>query len=200
MPTPQGFVHVVHQLLLIGDPEPMVVTYGAGLQEAELFEPIDIAGALHGIFDTRMSAIVSSRYTLHQTQVYVGTGDPMGDLTAIFVEDQPMAGSIDCAPQNCAFLVHKLTNRAGRRGKGRFYLPGIPESVVDNAGGVASAFQGTMNTALAAFLADIAALPDLTGMVLIHNEGVTAVPAAPTPVTQLVVDRMIATQRRRLRR
>ncbi len=81
------------------------------------------------------------------------------------------------------------------------YLPGVPESIVGNAGVLTPAYVTQMNTALSGWLSAIQALGDVQNMVILHSfASVPPVPLPPTIVSQLVCDTRIATQRLRLRR
>lgn len=126
-------------------------------------------------------------------------------------------------PSNCAILARKFTGRAGRRGRGRMFIPGINEGAIDEVGLLTPAGITAWDGALANFLADLGAAatagPPATAPVIMtvqHNNttsstrnsggGVTTVTttqgaAGPLPdvVTQLRVDGRIGTQRRRLR-
>lgn len=97
------------------------------------------------------------------------------------------------SPPNVAYLVRKNTNIGGRQGRGRMYLPGVNESAVDAAGGIAGTLiadlSGRLGTAFAGFIADN--LPP----VLLHEDAL-----APTPLINLDISGQVATMRRRLRR
>jgi hypothetical protein len=92
-----------------------------------------------------------------------------------------------------ATLLSKITDLGGRTGRGRFFWPGLSESVVDAGGALTGAFR----IAAQAIADDI--ISELTAagvpMVLLHSGEVT-----PTPVTTLTVSTRAATQRRRQRR
>jgi hypothetical protein len=80
------------------------------------------------------------------------------------------------------------------------YFPGLGEADITPVGGLSAGTQALMNTRLAAWLNQIAAV--VTGvqqMVILHSLGITATPD-PTPVTSMTVDPIVATQRRRLRK
>jgi len=100
-------------------------------------------------------------------------------------------------PQNTAFLLRKRSALGGRRGRGRMYWPPafLGEDSISSVGlmGEAqrSAIEGRMIVATAA--------PAGTGRVILHAPEVGA-PTAPTPITALSLDALVATQRRRLRR
>lgn len=116
------------------------------------------------------------------------------------------------AAPNTSFLIRKSTTLGGRRGRGRMYLPGVPETNVDDAGLLAGAAVSAINTDLGAFLINMTTegLPLMlehfpkTEWVLNENQQPRRVPVAgtvpnPTQVVGLTVDPTVATQRRRLR-
>jgi hypothetical protein len=105
-------------------------------------------------------------------------------------------------PQNTAYLIRKRTDAAGRRGRGRIYLPGVREDQVDAVGVVTTAKVGSFNTSFAAWRT---ALVTAVGArhyppVILHRSEGAGIEPAPTPVVTLVCDARVATQRRRLRR
>jgi hypothetical protein len=116
-------------------------------------------------------------------------------------------------PPQIAVLVQKNTNLGGRRGKGRFFWPGIPETDVDTGGvmrsGVAASWQEMFDTFLDDLSSNDVAMHVLhdpsTHWVLVDGQprrvpNVGSVPPAPTPVTSLTVKSVVATQRRRANR
>jgi hypothetical protein len=125
-----------------------------------------------------------------------------GEVPTIFESSRnsPGAGSADYLPQNCALLVKKQTNRGGRRGRGRFYVPMIlPEASVDPVGNISGPQIEQKQTAADGFLEQLSTGPLNTPMVLLHNTEGVSTAGAPDPVTKLTVDGVISTQRRRLR-
>lgn len=101
-----------------------------------------------------------------------------------------------------SYLVRKLSQRGGRRGRGRMYFPGVAEATVGEDGLVTSVRRDALQVAFNTFLADLAAIT--LPMYLLHDPSGPDVanptgPGAPDEVTSLVVDNLVATQRRRLR-
>lgn len=93
---------------------------------------------------------------------------------------------------NTAYLVEKQTALGGRQGRGRMFIPGVSDSIVDPGGLLTPANIVLFDAELESFLdsLDLASLP----MVLLHNNALT-----PTPVSGMQVDPKAATQRRRMR-
>lgn len=96
---------------------------------------------------------------------------------------------------NTAVMVRKITTHGGRQGRGRFYVPGYPESVPDGPGNLGSGPVASYTADFRGFLADL----DAAGnpMVLLHGENVEA---SPYEVVDLIVSPILGTQRRRMRR
>jgi hypothetical protein len=97
---------------------------------------------------------------------------------------------------NGALLVRKVTSMGGRKGRGRLFLPGVPENHVDGDGSVASGYLTSATEDLNDFLGKMAT--DDARLVLLHND--PDVDPATTVVDSFAPSALMATQRRRLRR
>lgn len=198
---PPGFAQAVWSMTLTGDSEPIICTGGLDVSAAGG----DFEAAADGAFaawGANIMPSVSDEYTLDHVTLYVGQdgGPPL-------VYDSTLTGSAGGLtnaplPQNCAHLVRKRTDAAGRRGRGRFYIPGVPEGEVTPTGVLSTTYVDGMTASAQAFLDELAtpvgAYPSLELVILHRSEGIGTEPA-PTPVTQLICESVIATQRRRLR-
>lgn len=100
------------------------------------------------------------------------------------------AASGDTMTPNVAYLYQKQSIVLGRSGRGRFFLPGVSESHVDGGGNVDPTFLTAQRNHATSALAGLA---DAGGMFILSKDG-------PVPVTKLVPEAMVATQRRRLRK
>lgn len=148
--------------------------------------------------------------------------DGGGDDIWVSSQTPEIAGGVaqSILPQNSAFLARKITARAGRRGRGRWFVPGVPENSVDDGGTLTAGAVTAMNTALANFLAGITAPDPADGLAVTplvlhgnasHSErstggGITTITitqgaAGPLPdvITAMTIDPRIGSQRRRLR-
>lgn len=105
----------------------------------------------------------------------------------------PGTQAAETVTPNTAALFKKVTDFGGRQGRGRFYLPGYPETGVSGAGVIAGAGVTANQTAATALLTQLS----LEGipMVLLHGAALNT----PDPVTSLVAQAQVATQRRRNR-
>lgn len=220
MPTavPEGYGRVIHSFSLSGDAQPFAVTYGLIEVDPPIDTPNDIAAAVHDAFGDLIVPELTNVITLTQTEVYLQrTGPNYGPgeaapLVGTAVLNRVGGEAGQSAVQNTAYLVHKRTSFGGRRGRGRWYLPGVAEGDVSPAGAVGSGRVTSMNAALAAWLLRW----DLTGSdldgyfpVILHSYDPDADPPAisdptllPPPhiITSMNLDGLAATQRRRLRK
>ncbi len=197
---PDGFGHVTHQLRLAGDPEPMAVTYGVALDAGGVTNIATLLDELHEAFHAAVTGSLPASWTLYQTELK-WNDDVLADLkVSIHVEPKAMTASGAALPQNVAALVHKLSTSAGRRNRGRFFLPGLREGEVSDTGMVSGNSITGINNDLAAWLNKLNTLmSQIDGMVILHSTGISGAPP-PTVVAQLLVDPVVATQRRRLRK
>lgn len=97
-------------------------------------------------------------------------------------------------PPQVAYLIRKQSASGGRTGRGRFYQPGPPVGATAEGGTVDSTIRGQLEEAFNDwnFNLDSNSIP----MVILHAEPSLL---APVLVTNLDVDVLLATQRRRLR-
>jgi hypothetical protein len=181
---------------IAGDAEPMQTAVGVDASAAGG----DYDALLSDLVDawlTAWSGEYSDQTTIGPYRLEVGQdgGDPIIVENAATV---PGDNSDEPLPPNCALLVRKATASGGRRNRGRMYIPGLalrpstsPAGVLD--GGAFSA----LDSDAAAFRIAVEASPLVgpDGLLLFHSES----PATATPITQLLVQQKIATQRRRLR-
>lgn len=196
---PVGFAHVGIQFSNSGDPDPWYVTMGLDVSDA--------GGDMEGVANTLAtgwegSLIGGMSTTTRLSGVQIRLGQDGGvPLTTFWPFNIAGGSSAAKLPQNCALLVQKVTQRPGRPGKGRIFIPNIlSEGDVDTVGtitgSVRTELQGYFNDFLE-FLADPNPLPPVQP-VLLHNAG-TPGGTTPSPITSWTVNGVIATQRRRLR-
>lgn len=203
--VPQQHAQVIHSFLTPGDPDPYAITYGVKITNPPVvaLTENDLAEQLDNIFQTNLQAQISAPIGVAQTEIFWqqgAVGEPPAVGTYAGGWGGGNAGATSILPQNSAFLLHKRTNRAGRTGRGRLYLPGVPEGSVDNVGNVSPGTVTGLNTALASWVADILNASDFEYMCLFHDSLGSAALVVPTPIASITCDPVIGTQRRRLRR
>lgn len=198
---PPGYLQARYILRLAGDPEDMITTLGhrtrpdttPNEQAENLF---DIASAASCPFQ---AANMYPNWSFIGVDVYIGQD---GGPEVIGSHRETITGSraaADQLPNNCALLVQKRTELAGRRNRGRFFIPPafLGEAGVNNNGVIATPTLAGYQTNFNAWMAALLTIEgDAYEPVILHSES----PSTPTPVTSFVVQPVIATRRRRLRR
>lgn len=208
MAIPEGYAEVTH--LFTGPAVPLgaAVVYGVILTVEET--PMETALQAHGCYEGSLLVRQTDNTTLAATRVKYGPDEtgPSAEYTA-----SPANGgqTTESGTPQQAYLFTKTTALGGRRGKGRMYVPGVSEPVVDMSGIVTPVFTAGNAAAGAAFLSDLdgAGIPmcllhgPATEWVLVDGQPRRVPVAGPVPeptlVTGLAASNLIATQRRRLR-
>lgn len=198
---PSGFAQASIEIRNSGDPEPWYVTHGISL-EAVGADHQQAGQTVINAFFTAWGPFL--RTTSRVTGVYLTIGQGGENFTIFVAPTTAKVGTstVEKLPQNCAYLVQKVTGRPGRSGKGRVFLPGVaPEGAVDDVGVLAPASLTSAQNACNLWFNNLAtgAADEITPMVLLHNEGIVG-STVPSLVTSLQISPVIATQRRRLRR
>lgn len=209
MIIPSGFGQVNLLFSGAGVPNGAQVTFGIALGGA--WETPAEAGLAIGVlwanagFDDHMATTV----VLDQILVKYGPND-IGPSALVDV-NVPGVAAGDTLP-NTAFLITKTTGLGGRRGRGRWFVPGPVESEVANGGTVSAAVANAMTASFGAFALDLGIAEH--EMVLLHAPSYTwaivdgqpkripddpGTAPAPTVVTGGTCSTRLATQRRRLR-
>lgn len=198
---PPGFAECAIEFKHNSDPQPWYVTFGVDTSSFEDGFPI-MANAIGARWMTTIGIFLS--HDVRNTGVRLTIGQDGPDNLTIFVpREDPGPAVQDMLPQNCALLVQKQTATPGRKGKGRFYIPGVlQENKVNAVGGLDGTFLSDMQAQLTAFL-DVMNTGDgdfggPIPLVLLHNNYGAATPL-PSSILALVGQSTIATQRRRLR-
>jgi hypothetical protein len=189
--VPQGFGLLAYRWGLASDPEVMVCTVGVDLGGA--------GGSAQDIADTKADAMETAIPDQDMAGGYTFLGCTLrvaavGGGSVLVEAPRSVVGTAAASsvPNNCAYLVHKNTARAGRRGRGRMFLPPWVIAEVDvNQNGILT------GAALTNLQSRVDVGFPLAGLVLLHDEAPAIID--PDPILSLVVDRQIATQRRRMR-
>lgn len=200
---PVGFAHAVYEFRLTDDPEPIVTTMGHDLTGVSGGDYTEVANRLFNAFFDSFETTINNAYALTGVSLYVGQD---GGPPAVFESTEaeaPFTLTGNALPQNCAVLMRKRTSLAGRRGRGRCYIPGILEASVDSKGLIAPASVDAWQASADQWMdwldgtepGSVAYPP----VVLHRSEGIGEEPP-PTPVLLFQIDEILATQRQRLRR
>lgn len=190
---PPGFAEAWMQFNVTGDPENMYTALGLDLAvgvTATQAAADAILAAMQGAIDNA----VGNDYTIGPGHVIFGQdgGDIRIDGSTAPVAGLGVGPSL---PNNCAWLLRKLTASGGRRGRGRMYIPGCIESGVGASGGVGGAAFTVLQAVGTNLISALEALAEVEDVVLLHDTA----PFDPTDITAIEPSTKIATQRRRLR-
>ena len=201
---PPGFAQVKLRFRLTGDPEEMISTVGVDPTGSAPTDPTAIAAMAASAFVIGFTpGRVPIAYEFVGASVQMGSDGGDGAVGESIVASQgTMNGSPP--PQNVAVLVKKNTALGGRRNRGRFFLPPlVGEGGIGNYGEFESDSFASVQAGLNAFYEQLTdpAGDGTQGLqpVLFHGPGLN-MDATPTPIVSFVLDRRVATQRRRLRR
>jgi hypothetical protein len=193
MLIPEGFAQINAINTGAGVPTGAQWTLGIGLEDS-LFTPETLAKEFENwLLNSGLYQSVANDVAV--TSVLCKFGPNNTGPSFLEVANEPGSGGTG-GPPNTAFLVHKQTSLGGRAGRGRFFLPGVPEAVVNSNGLLTSGTATAVNNRLSDFIGEMTA----SGVVpvVLHNEGSPIV--IPTAITAMTCDAKVATQRRRLRR
>jgi hypothetical protein len=143
----------------------------------------------------------SLQFTTCTVRLGPSTGPTPGlsvDVAVNVAGGDSMAG----ASANCALLVRKFTAFGGRANRGRNYWPGFLEgSLVDEIGRLDETKQAALQSAFISFFAALSTgnggSTSLTPAVILHDE--TSPSSIPGLVASVSVERVIGSQRRRVR-
>jgi hypothetical protein len=196
MPTPLGYADVSIQFTR-GDMTRMAyVTFGVAVGSLTMGQVVT------GLVSTYagaggLAAMIDNSAAITQTRVSYGTAS---NEDTVAVDGTNVAGtkSIIGPPPSVCLLIHKQSDRGGRRGRGRMFLPNaIANADLAENGTLLSASVTALTTAFNLWVAKIATanLP----MAILHSPGKTA-PGSPNLVTSFSIDKIVGTQRRRLGR
>lgn len=190
---PEGFGTCTWVMTVPGDPDPYTCGFGFHAISSSAAET-----ATDDFYDAWADNILVGQanfVTLARTDVLYNDGDP--DNLLVFTHDGSATGSGTGGylPQNNAMLIRKVSGLAGRKNRGRIYVPyAASEDATDNYGNIGGAALSDQQGRADAFLSDATSLTPVYGLVILHSAA-----GDPTDLTNLSVQGRIATQRRRLR-
>lgn len=191
MIIPDTFGHVIVSFVGTGVPTGAAMTFGIA-NVADQTVNAALSDVVNSLTTSTLFTNMSSSVATKDVTLKLGPNEdgPMA------VQPMSIGGSSAAAAvaPNTAFLLKKQTAQGGRKHRGRMFLPGVAETVVDQGGLVTPVEVTAISTDCAALLTALTA--NQVPMVLLHND----IGTPPTVVTSLFCDSKVATQRRRLRR
>lgn len=193
MIIPLGFAQVSFIHTIANTARPAVCTLGLNVGQAG-GTITDQAEILRTAWSDEIMAAISDDAQL--TGVHLKYGPNATGQAVLIPAATTGSDSGEAGAPNTAFLVRKVTGEGGRTGRGRFFIPGVPEGSINSGGVISGGKRELLQQNLDNFWDDLVA-NDLDP-VLLHGEGVVA--ESPYLITQFAVQERAATQRRRLRK
>lgn len=197
---PQGYIDCALGIQRDDDPDPYSITFGAEIETPpwtqqnndDLYDRLTVA--MQGILNDH------STFTNLTTKVGSDGEGPLIESTGLVAGLRNVASS---AP-NVSILVRKSTGLGGRYNRGRNYWPSFDRTFVLSNGtvspGEVTLLQAGFDAMLEVLGGAVGTPPvNLTNMSLIHSPRAAEATPTPTPITALIVENLVATQRRRLR-
>ncbi len=193
---PNGFALCSYRWSLVGDAEELVSTVGVDFAAMTGGDQDNSNAIADQFLNGFGSAEFSNQYTYKGVTSRVGYS---GGGIVTFESPRSIVGGFTGppVPQNCCILVRKRTTLIGRKGQGRMYLPpfALNENAINQAGVIDPANVPGIQLNVTQWFD-----PSYPWYLLHEAPPVGGVETPPTPITAFVVDSVIATQRRRLRR
>ena len=192
MVIPVGFAQVNLRFTGVALPTGAEVTFGVE-ETAPSTGPLQTA---NGVVTALVASAVQSTFSTASviTSILVKNGPNSSGAFAQLGTSIPGATAQEASYAGASVLIRKITGFGGRRGTGRMYWPGIPETNVGQGGVVSGSFLTTLTDRLEDFQALL--VGQGLQMVLLHGDEV----APPYVVSALQPQAILATQRRRQRR
>lgn len=194
MIIPVDHGNLVTTWTVTGNAEPK--SFNMGYYDGSANGATNHANRWFDILDANLQTAIANEVTIQSVTAYFNEG---GALT-IGVSDRPAFNgtfAAGAASPNVATLTRKNTGLAGRKFRGRAFLPPVPDNYIDSGGNVSAPAQTQVNNGLAACLA----AADDTGLFgwamplrLLHSDA-----TPPTDIISWVCDPKVGTQRRRMR-
>lgn len=193
MQIPTGYAQANFQHRHESGTRLMEVTLGLAVS-AYAGDGQDLADNLNGMWVEAILPAMSAEISFVGVQLKYG---PQSTGPAWFSQGLTTGERVGSpVPPNTAVLVRKRTASGGRSGRGRMYMPGVPEEGVLGQGVLTSGEQLIWTTQLEVFRQKL--LTEDVAPVLLHGDDSPV--TSPYIITDFQVAETVATQRRRLRR
>lgn len=188
---PTGYLEATYVWQQTGIQREMVNVMGHEVPGA-VTNPDVMALTLFDFWSLALKGQQSTSFIFQRVEVRVGNdGDP---LLGSFTGSTVGTGGINALPVNTSVLVTKRTAVGGRRNRGRMFLPGFcDESNVGPNGLMTVAELNSIQAAIIEWYDDLVAAG--WAPYILHADPLDA----PTEITGLQANQLLATQRRRMR-
>lgn len=144
----------------------------------------------------RLAPCFPTSYRLRDTRFYTGDGTQNPPYLDYVLNAAGSSASSLLSPPGICTVIEKRTALAGRKGKGRMYLPGVREDSHDNAGTFIPGHITFFNAVMANLKGDIEGQSWIGNLMLFGH----VTNPVPRQITSLVCRPRIGTQVNRLRK
>lgn len=189
---PPGYALIEWVWELVGMPRLMTTTLGCSVTATPT---ATTAGLVQGALFANWKARLPTSYRFKGTRLYIGDGTYAPAYVEFLANALGQNSNVDLLPPNVTHVVNKNTALAGRKGKGRMYIPGAKEAGVSNAGLHDAAGLATYNTALANLKTAVEATAGIGNLYLLGHSAAWG----PYQITSLTMRSLVGTQVRRVR-
>lgn len=176
---------------------PIVTTLGLDLLEVG-GDYVAAADKCFAAYEAHLLPETDTSLTLDRVTLSVGP-TPGGGSVDSTLDPSPGTRSGTGPPVSMAVIVRKVTDTLGRRGRGRFFLPGLLTTTnVDENGIIDSGRREQIRAACGVFLASVAAATEPPGLmkpVLLHSSA----PSTPNEIVDIAVSSQVGWIRGRIR-
>lgn len=192
--VPPGFVDFAVSSSRVGDPQVYVTTFACRVATPP-FDQADLVTMFDNFIENWASSWPNDAIF---TQITARVGQDGEPLFLVDAGGATGTNNGDFAPQNVALLIQKRSAEGGRRNRGRMFLPVITEASVSEVGVLTGTQLTSYQNVADEWLQDLqdGSAGNTDQMVILHSTS----PTTPAVVTNLIVQPLVATQRRRLRR
>lgn len=186
---PAGYAKATYRFT--GDAVNFPANVTLGINNGDDLDASTLASALANAMVDNILPDISNQLFFESILVKLGPNDT-GPFAQLDVGEVGGASLINVPPQ-VSLIVQKVTASGGRANRGRLFMPGITRDSTNQQGEVLPANLTTFQADWDAFYADVTT--GATSPVVLHSGA-----GAPTEITSLNVESLLATQRRRQRR
>jgi hypothetical protein len=201
---PEGTYQAKLRFSCTGDAEEMISTIAVQGREPGDRDLVEVAHAVYAAWLGAWPPVnLCNDYTFLGVDVTEGSNDGTGE-TASWDEPVDGVGTWRCLPSNCAMLIRKKTALGGRANIGRMFLPAgyIDVSTIEPTGWIGTVDYDRYQSNIDQFFENLVDETTTPGSpiadflpVLLHS----VLTRDPTPIVKFAIDRIIATQRQRMR-
>lgn len=177
---------------------PFVTTLGVDLRLSAEPDYVDVANTLFALYADSIMSITDKDLLLERCSLFIGASGPSGSIDST-VPARAGGRASEGLPWALSAIARKNTDRLGRSGKGRMFLPGVVSPTeINQAGQISQARRTIINTELVDFYESLVdTVPSGYPPVLFHNEGSSD--DVPTPILNFTVAPLAGWIRGRIR-